>query len=111
MYTFCKSERKKGVGTILIGFGLLMIGMDNMSSAMAPLEHEAWFLQLFAHLSNPILGVLAGALLTTVMQSSSASVGVLQGPQRHWGHYLRQCSAYDYGGKISALVPPRCYPP
>ena len=55
-----------------------MIGMDNMSSAMAPLEHEAWFLQLFAHLSNPILGVLAGALLTTVMQSSSASVGVLQ---------------------------------
>ena len=78
LYTFCKSERKKGVGTILIGFGLLMIGMDNMSSAMAPLEHEAWFLQLFAHLSNPILGVLAGALLTTVMQSSSASVGVLQ---------------------------------
>lgn len=58
LYTFCKSERKKGVGTILIGFGLLMIGMDNMSSAMAPLEHEAWFLQLFAHLSNPILGVL-----------------------------------------------------
>lgn len=103
LYTFCKSERKKGVGTILIGFGLLMIGMDNMSSAMAPLEHEAWFLQLFAHLSNPILGVLAGALLTTVMQSSSASVGVLQALSGHWGHYLRQCSAYDYGAKYRLL--------
>ncbi len=55
LYMFCKSEKKKGVGTILIGFGLLMIGMDNMSTAMAPLEHEAWFLQLFAHLSNPSL--------------------------------------------------------
>ena len=49
LYMFCKSEKKKGVGTILIGFGLLMIGMDSMSTAMAPLEHEAWFLQLFAH--------------------------------------------------------------
>ena len=96
LYMFCKSEKKKGVGTILIGFGLLMIGMDNMSTAMAPLEHEAWFLQLFAHLSNPLLGVLAGALLTTVMQSSSASVGVLQA--------LSSTGAITFGNAVPMIM-------
>ena len=96
LYMFCKSEKKKGVGTILIGFGLLMIGMDNMSTAMAPLEHEAWFLQLFAHLSNPLLGVLAGALLTTVMQSSSASVGILQA--------LSATGVITYGSAIPIIM-------
>ena len=96
LYMFCKSEKKKGVGTILIGFGLLMIGMDNMSTAMAPLEHEVWFLQLFAHLSNPLLGVLAGALLTTVMQSSSASVGVLQA--------LSSTGAITFGNAVPMIM-------
>lgn len=77
LYMFCKSEKKRGVGSILLGFGLLMIGMSTMTGAMAPLAGEQWFLDLFAALQNPILGLLVGAILTTVMQSSSASVGVM----------------------------------
>lgn len=74
----CKSERKKGVGTIMVGFAVLMTGMTTMSDAVAPLQNEAWFTSLFVRFSNPILGVLVGALVTAVIQSSSASVGILQ---------------------------------
>lgn len=73
-----KSEKKKGVGTILIGFAILMTGMTTMSNAVAPLQDEAWFTNLFVRFSNPILGVLVGAIVTGVIQSSSASVGILQ---------------------------------
>ena len=73
-----KSEKKKGVGTILLGFSVLMTGMGFMSDSMKPLAGEAWFTSLFLKFSNPILGVLAGAVLTAVIQSSSASVGILQ---------------------------------
>lgn len=78
LYMFCKSEKKKGIGTIFIGFAVLMFGMHTMSSSMAPLKTEAWFTNLFLRFSNPILGVLVGALLTAIIQSSSASVGILQ---------------------------------
>ena len=74
----CRSERKKGVGTIFIGFAILMTGMSAMSAAVEPLENEPWFTNLFVQFSNPILGVLAGTILTAVIQSSSASVGILQ---------------------------------
>ena len=74
----CKSEKKKGVGTILIGFAVLMAGMTTMSNAVEPLQGEAWFTNLFVRFSNPILGVLVGALVTGIIQSSSASVGILQ---------------------------------
>lgn len=73
-----QSERKKGVGTILLGFAVLMTGMESMSTAMKPLANEPWFTNLFLKFSNPVLGVLAGAALTAVIQSSSASVGILQ---------------------------------
>ena len=73
-----KSEKRQGIGTILIGFAILMTGMSTMSAAVAPLQHEAWFTNLFVRFSNPILGVLVGALVTGVIQSSSASVGILQ---------------------------------
>ena len=73
-----KNEKKKGVGTILIGFAILMTGMTTMSNAVEPLQGEAWFTNLFVRFSNPILGVLVGALVTGVIQSSSASVGILQ---------------------------------
>ena len=73
-----KSEKKKGVGTILIGFAILMIGMTAMSNAVEPLQGEAWFTNLFVRFSNPILGVLVGTLVTGIIQSSSASVGILQ---------------------------------
>lgn len=74
----CKSERKKGVGTIMVGFAVLMTGMTTMSDAVSPLQNEAWFTSLFVRFSNPVLGVLVGALVTAVIQSSSASVGILQ---------------------------------
>ena len=74
----CKSEKKKGVGTILIGFAVLMTGMTTMSNAVLPLQNEAWFTSLFTRFSNPLLGVLVGALVTGIIQSSSASVGILQ---------------------------------
>ena len=74
----CKSEKKKGVGTILIGFAVLMTGMTTMSNAVAPLQDEAWFTNLFVRFSSPILGVLVGMILTAIIQSSSASVGILQ---------------------------------
>ena len=74
----CRSERKKGIGTIFIGFAILMTGMSAMSAAVEPLEHEPWFTEMFVKFSNPILGVLAGTILTAIIQSSSASVGILQ---------------------------------
>ena len=74
----CRSERKKGIGTIFIGFAILMTGMSAMSAAVEPLENEPWFTNLFVQFSNPILGVLAGTILTAIIQSSSASVGILQ---------------------------------
>lgn len=75
---FCKSERKKDVGTILLGFSILMFGMDTMSSAVEPLRNIPAFTNLFVAFSNPIVGMIAGAILTAIIQSSSASVGILQ---------------------------------
>ena len=78
LYMFTKTEQKKGIGMILLGFMGLMTGMDIMSDSMAFLKEEAWFGQLMISFSNPILGILFGAVLTGVIQSSSASVGILQ---------------------------------
>lgn len=76
---FAKSNRKKDVGTILAGFGILMTGMDTMSEAVSGLKDIKEFQDIFLMFgSNPILGVVAGALLTGIIQSSSASVGILQ---------------------------------
>ena len=77
LYTFGK-DRRRGVGKIMLGFAILMTGMGIMSSAMSPLADEPWFMQLFLSFKNPVLGVVAGAVLTAVLQSSSASVGILQ---------------------------------
>ena len=73
-----KNEKRKGIGTILIGFAVLMTGMTTMSNAVAPLQNETWFTNLFVRFSNPLLGVLVGAIVTGIIQSSSASVGILQ---------------------------------
>ncbi len=75
---FAKSSRKKDIGTVLLGFAVLMFGMDTMSGAVTGLKDEAWFADMFLMFTNPILGVLAGAILTGIIQSSSASVGILQ---------------------------------
>ena len=75
---FINDSKKKDVGTIFIGFAILMYGMDMMSSSVKPLAEVPAFTNLLLKFSNPLLGVLAGALLTAVIQSSSASVGILQ---------------------------------
>ena len=79
LYMFTDSEKKKSVGTIMLGFMALMTGMDIMSDSMAFLEDEPWFARLMISFSNPLVGILFGAVLTAVIQSSSASVGILQG--------------------------------
>ncbi len=79
LFMFTKSEKKQGIGTILLGFMALMTGMELMSDSMEFLKEEQWFRNLMISFSNPILGILAGAVLTAVIQSSSASVGILQG--------------------------------
>lgn len=77
-YMFCKSDKKKDTGSILLGFATLMFGMDTMSGAVSGLADVPQFQQLFIMFRNPVLGVLAGAVLTAIIQSSSASVGILQ---------------------------------
>ena len=73
-----KSERKKDIGMILLGFAVLMFGMDTMSDAVSGLKEVPEFRNILVMFSNPILGVIAGAALTGIIQSSSASVGILQ---------------------------------
>ena len=75
---FTKSEKKHDIGTILLGFAVLMFGMETMSAAVKPLANVPEFTNILTMFSNPILGMLAGAVLTAVIQSSSASVGILQ---------------------------------
>ncbi len=75
---FLKDQKKKDIGVILLGFAVLMFGMKTMSGAVSGLKNEAWFRNLFTMFENPLLGVLAGTVLTAIIQSSSASVGILQ---------------------------------
>ena len=91
-----KSEKRRGVGTILIGFAVLMTGMTAMSNAVLPLQNEAWFTNLFIRFSNPLLGVLVGAVVTGVIQSSSASVGILQA--------LSATGVITYGSAIPIIM-------
>ncbi len=78
LHMFSKSDKKKEIGTIFLGFATLMFGMDAMSDAVSGLRDVPQFQELFIMFKNPILGVIAGAILTGIIQSSSASVGILQ---------------------------------
>ena len=91
-----KSEKRKGIGTIMLGFMALMTGMDLMSDSMSFLKNEAWFADLMISFSNPILGIIFGAVLTAVIQSSSASIGILQG--------LCVTGAVTYGAAIPIIL-------
>ena len=75
---FSKRSADQHVGDILLGFAVLMFGMQAMSGAVAPLKQSAAFIQLLVTFSNPVIGILVGALFTSVIQSSSAAVGILQ---------------------------------
>ncbi len=95
-YMFCKSSKKKDTGMILLGFATLMFGMEAMSGAVAGLSEVPAFQNLFLLFENPVLGVLAGAALTAVIQSSSASVGILQA--------LAMTGQVSYGAAIPIIM-------
>ncbi len=78
LYLFVKDTKKKDSGAILLGFAVLMFGMESMSSAVSGLSEVPEFRQMFLMFKNPLLGLLAGTVLTAIIQSSSASVGILQ---------------------------------
>ena len=96
LFMFTGSEKKQGVGTIMLGFMALMTGMDIMSDSMAFLKNEPWFAQLMISFSNPLLGIIFGAALTAIIQSSSASIGILQG--------LCITGAVTYGAAIPIIL-------
>lgn len=96
LYMFVKSEKKKSVGMILLGFLALMTGMDMMSSSMSFLKGEGWFADLMMSFSNPLLGILVGAVLMGIIQSSSASVGILQS--------LCSTGAVTFGSAIPVIL-------
>ena len=96
LYMFSKRDSKKDTGLIMLGFATLMYGMDSMSGAVAGLRDVPEFAQMFVAFSNPVLGVLAGALLTAIIQSSSASVGILQA--------LASTGAVSYGSAVPIIM-------
>ena len=95
-FMMSKNSKRKDTGLILLSFATLMFGMETMSSAVSGLKNVPEFQQLFVTFSNPILGVLAGAVLTAVIQSSSASVGILQA--------LATTGAVSYGAAIPIIM-------
>lgn len=78
MIMMAKKEKHKDIGSIMVGFAILMFGMDTMSTAVEPLAESPQFSNILLMFSNPVLGMLAGLILTAVIQSSSASIGILQ---------------------------------
>ena len=77
-YVFLRNAKKKNVGQIMLGFGILFTGMSLMDTGVSPLRESAAFQELFVSMTNPVLGVLVGMVVTVIIQSSSASVGILQ---------------------------------
>jgi len=95
-YMMSKSSKRKDTGMILLGFATLMSGMETMSDAVSGLRNVPEFQQLFIAFTNPFLGVLAGAVLTAIIQSSSASVGILQ--------VLASTGAVSYGAVVPIIM-------
>lgn len=99
-----KSDKRKDSGSVMLGFAVLMYGMNFMSSSMEPLKDMPEFAKVLTAFNNPVFGILAGILVTAVIQSSSASVGILQAlsmtsgltygmviPNIHNGYYISVC--------------------
>lgn len=93
---FTKGNKKKDIGVVLLGFATLMFGMETMTGAVAGLKEIPAFQEMFLKFKNPILGVLVGAVLTAIIQSSSASVGILQA--------LAATGAVSYGAAIPIIM-------
>ncbi len=108
MYMFSKDRKKNEIGMILLGFATLMFGMDTMTAAVSGLADVPEFQQMFIMFKNPILGVLVGAILTAIIQSSSASVGILQAlaitGQVSYGAAIPIIMGQNIGTCITALL-------
>ena len=107
---FIKKKFLQHLGMVIVGFGILFTGMEGMSSAMVPLREMPAFRELMVKFSNPVLGILAGAVLTAVIQSSSASVGIIQ----PWPPAARspcRASSSSSSARTSAPAPRPCSPP
>ncbi len=102
---FFNNEKKKNVGYILLGFGTLMIGMTTMSDAMSVLKEIPEFTSILTKFSNPVLGVLAGTVLTAAIQSSSASVGILQALSTTGSISVASAFPIILGQNIGSCVP------
>ena len=96
LYMFTKESKKRDTGMILLGFATLMFGMEAMSGAVSGLRDLPEFQNMFVAFTNPVLGVLAGAIMTAIIQSSSASVGILQA--------LASTGAVTYGAAIPIIM-------
>lgn len=108
MYMFSRDSRKNDTGMILLGFATLMFGMDTMSGAVSGLRDVPAFREMFIAFTNPLLGVLAGAALTAIIQSSSASVGILQAlalsGQVSYGAAIPIIMGQNIGTCVTALI-------
>ena len=78
LFVFSKAKKKKDIGTIMLGLGMIFFGMNTMETTLSPLKDMPEFTNLFFIFSNPVFGILLGMIMTAVLQSSSASVGILQ---------------------------------
>lgn len=96
LYMSAKTDKKRVIGEILLGFAILMSGMETMSAAVKPLKDVPEFTSILTMFDNPIMGILAGAVLTAIIQSSSASVGILQA--------LSVTGAFTYGSVVPIIL-------
>ena len=96
LYMSAKTDKKRVVGEILLGFAILMSGMETMSAAVKPLKDVPEFTSILTMFDNPVMGILAGAVLTAIIQSSSASVGILQA--------LSVTGAFTYGSVVPIIL-------
>lgn len=96
LFMTCKKDKQKNIGSICLGIGILFTGMFSMESAVEPLKNYSAFTNLFKMFSNPIFGVLIGAIVTAIIQSSSASVGILQA--------LSSTGAITYSSAIPIII-------
>jgi len=96
LYMSAKTDKRRVVGEILLGFAILMSGMETMSDAVKPLKDVPEFTSILTMFDNPVMGILAGALLTAIIQSSSASVGILQA--------LSVTGAFTYGSVVPIIL-------
>ena len=107
-YMFLKKGSKKNIGQVLLGMGMLFIGMNTMTNAVAPLQNEPWLQDLFTAFSNPLLGMAVGAGITALLQSSTAFTGILQALSTtgavHFNTAIPLILGQNIGTTVTALI-------